>query len=80
MLAREQVRLAISRLNRNISTNDLIRMAGFALKNNYFQFNKQVKQQISATAIGTKFAPVYVCLFMDDVESKFLTTQPSGLH
>ena len=61
--------------NRNIAKNDVIRMAEFVLKNNYFEFNGQVKQQISGTAIGTKFAPTYACIFMDDVESKFLETQ-----
>ena len=50
-------------------------MTEFVLKNNYFKFNGQVKQQISGTAIGIKFAPTYVCIFMDDVESKFLKTQ-----
>ena len=50
-------------------------MAEFVLKNNYFEFNDQVKQQISGTAIGTKFAPIYACIFIDDVESKFLKTQ-----
>ena len=63
------------RENRNIATNDLIRMAEFVLKNNYFEFNRQVKQQISETAIGTKFSPTYACIFMDDVESKFLETR-----
>ena len=61
--------------NRNIATNDLIRMAEFVLKNNYFEFNGQVKQQISGTAIGTKFAPAYASIFMDNVEGKFLETQ-----
>ena len=50
-------------------------MAEFVLKNNYFEFNGQVKQQISGTAIDTKFAPAYACIFTDDVESKFLETQ-----
>ena len=49
-------------------------MAEFVLKNYYFKFNGQVKQQISGTAIGTNFAPAYACIFMDDVESKFLET------
>ena len=51
--------------NRNIATNDLIRMAEFVLKNSYFEFNGQVKQQISGTAIGTKFAPICACILMD---------------
>ena len=63
------------RKNRNIPTNDFIRMTEFVLKHNYFEFTDQVKQQISGTAIGTKFAPTYACIFMDDVESKFLKTQ-----
>ena len=50
-------------------------MAEFVLKNNYFEFNGQVKHQISGTAIGTKFAPTYACIFMDEIETKFLETQ-----
>ena len=44
------------------------------MKNN-FLFNNQIKQQISGTAIGTKCAPKYACIFMDKVETKFLETQ-----
>ena len=47
----------------------------YILKNNYFEFNGGVKQQISGTAIGTKFAPPYACIFMDQVETDFLQTQ-----
>ena len=43
-----------------IPTSELIRMADFVLKNNCFEFNGQIKQQISGTAIGTKFGPPYV--------------------
>ena len=50
-------------------------MADFVLKNNYFEFNGQIKQQISGTAIGTKFAPPYACLFMDKIETVFFETQ-----
>ena len=50
-------------------------MAKFVLKNNYFEFNGKVKQQISGTAIGTKFAPPYACMFMSKVETNFLETQ-----
>ena len=35
-------------------------MAEFALKNNYFEFNSNVKHQLSGTVIGAKFAPPYV--------------------
>ena len=50
-------------------------MAEFVLKNNYFEFNGQVKHQISGTAIGTKFASTYACIFMDEIKTKFLKTQ-----
>ena len=53
-----------------ISTEDLVKMAEFVLKNNYFEFNGQVKHEISGTAIGTKFAPPYTCIIMDEVETK----------
>ena len=52
-----------------VSTDDLVKMARFVLENNYFEFNGDVKKQISGTAIGTKFAPPYACIFMDDLET-----------
>ena len=60
------------RVNKKIGTEDLIKMAEFVLKSNYFEFNGKVKQQLSGTAIGTKFAPPYPCVFMDQVETEFL--------
>ena len=47
-------------------------MAEFVLKNNYFEFNSNVKDQISGTAIGTEFAPPYPCIYMDCMENQFL--------
>ena len=41
----------------------------------FWGFNGKTKQQISGTAIGTKLAPPYACIFMDQVESEFLKTQ-----
>ena len=58
--------------NKSISTEDLVQMAGFVLKKNYFEFNSSVKHQISGTAIRTKFAPPYACIFMDYTEKEFL--------
>ena len=58
-----------------ISTSDLVKMAKFVPQNNYFESNGETKQQISGTAIGTKFAPPYAYIFMDQVESEFLKTQ-----
>ena len=42
---------------------------------NFFEFNGQIKQQISGNAIGTTIAPAYVCLFIDKVDTAFLETQ-----
>ena len=53
----------------------LVKKAEFVLHNNYFKFNGSIKQQLSVTAIGTKFAPPYVCIFMDKLETNFLKTQ-----
>ena len=47
----------------------------FVLKNNFFEFNNDIFQQIPGTAIGTKSAPPYTCIFMDQIEIKFLRTQ-----
>ena len=58
-----------------IPTNDLVKLAEFVLKNNFFEFNNEIKQQISGTAIGTKFAPPYACIYMDKTETDFLKTQ-----
>ena len=38
----------------------------------FCKFDGKVFQQISATAIGTKFALPYACIFMDKVETDFL--------
>ena len=47
-------------------------MVQFVLKNNYFEFNSKVKQQVSGTFIGNKFASPYTCIFMDRMETEFL--------
>ena len=50
-------------------------MAEFVLSNNFFEFNSDTFQQISGTAIGTTFALPYACIYMDQVEQKFVATQ-----
>ena len=47
-------------------------MAEFVLTNNVFEFDNICKKQISGTAMGTKFAPPYACIFMDKLETDFL--------
>ena len=50
-------------------------MAEIVLKNNWFEFDSSVFQQISVTAVGTKFVQPYACIFMDQHKTKFLETQ-----
>ena len=45
------------RKQKHISTEKLVHMAEFVLKNNFFEFNGSVKQPVSGTAIGTKCEP-----------------------
>ena len=61
----------IERYSPKLPTEDRVRMADFALKNNFFKFNGEVKRQKSGMAIGTKFPPPYPCIFMDEVETEF---------
>ena len=61
------------RKNQNISTANPIRMTEFVLRNNCFEFDGKVKQQISGIAIGEKCAPNYACMYMDELENEFLS-------
>ena len=59
------------RVDKSIATEDFLQMTRFVLKNNFYEFNSKIKQQVSGTAIGTKFAPPYACIFMDKFETNF---------
>ena len=63
------------RESKQISTDNLIKLDNFVLQNYYFELNGEVKQHTLETAIKTKFAPPYACIFMDQIESDFLKTQ-----
>ena len=60
---------------KKIPTEDLVKMAEFVLNNNIFEFNSKAYRQKSGTAIGIKFTPPYACIYMGEVEQKFLKTQ-----
>ena len=68
-----------AREHKPVSTEDLVKMARFVIENNYFEFNGDVKKQISGTAIGTKFAPPHVCIFMDDLKPSFFNPSHCNL-
>ena len=57
---------------KTIPMEELLKMAEFVLKNNYFEFSHKMKKQISGTAIRTKFAPQYTLVFMSNLETEFL--------
>ena len=61
--------------DKTASTGDTIKMSKFVLKNNLLEFNSNFYKQISETAIATKFAPPYACIFMDYTETEFLKSQ-----
>ena len=48
-----------NRARKSFPTTDILKIVEFVLKNNYFEFNGNVKQQLSGTAIGTRCAPSF---------------------
>ena len=64
-----------NRTRKSVPTSNTLQMLEFVLKNNYFEFNRNDKQQSSGTAIGTKCAPPYACVFMGRVERDILESQ-----
>ena len=61
--------------NKKVSTVDIGKMVDFVLKNNLFEFDSKFCIQISRTAIRTKFAHPYDCIFMDHTGREFLKMQ-----
>ena len=59
----------------NIHSNDIIKLAEFVLSNNFFEFQRQVRQQISGTVINTKFAPPSAYIYMNKTETDFLRSK-----
>ena len=66
---------ALDKRDEKIPTEELLKIAKSLLNNNYFEFGDKVKQQISEIPIDTKFTPPYACIFMKDLEIKFLEGQ-----
>ena len=63
------------RINKKNGTKGLIKWTEFVLKIKYCEFNGKVKQQLSGTAIGTKFVPSFACILIDQVKTEFLESQ-----
>ena len=45
------------------------------LKSNFLEFDTNISEQISGTAIRKNFAPPYAYIFMEQLETKFLENQ-----
>ena len=60
-----------NRAMKSVPSSDILKMLEFFLKNDYFEFNGNVKQQLSGTVIGAKCAPPYACIFMDKAATDF---------
>ena len=58
--------------NKQISSDILIEHAEIVIKKNIFEFDEKTFRQVRGTAIGTKFVPTYVILFVADLEEKIL--------
>ena len=53
---------------------------GHILRNNVFEFDGNYFAQAKGTAMGTKMAPAYACLFMAQMEEDFLAAQDEETH
>ena len=58
--------------NKQISSDTLIELAEIVLKSNIFEFDEKSFKQVRRTEVGIKFTPLYVILFMADLEEKLL--------
>ena len=58
-----------------IPTEDILQMAEYVLKNIFFEFDGEIKQQKLGTAVGSKFKPPFACIFMDEVETQFFKSK-----
>ena len=67
-----------TREDKTVSTKNLRNLESIALKENYFELGSRLYHQKLGTAIGTKFAPPYVNLFMACIEKR--TFENSGYH
>ena len=64
------------RADKKIPSTDLVEMAEFILKNNFFEFETKIIQQISGKDIGIKFAaPDAICMFMVRRENDVLGSE-----
>ena len=59
--------------NQETPTNLIVDLAELVFRNNNFEFHGKHFLQILGTAIGTKMAPAYANLFMDELERRLIS-------
>ena len=67
-----------SRVDKQVTTDTLMELAGLALKNNIYEFSDKTYKQIYGTAIGTNFAAPYTVLFMEILEENLKRNRVFG--
>ena len=73
----QEVRSGLIVDENNVTPESILAGLELCLKNNYFQFNNKVYQQVSGIGTGLKLAPPYACLGMGQYEkSAFRSNQP----
>jgi hypothetical protein len=56
--------------------NMIAELTKLVLTGNIFEFNEQLFIQMSGTAMGTRMAPPYNCIFLAELEEKLLKNSP----
>ncbi len=60
------------------SNRSIIRLLSHVLQMNNFVFNGKMFRQIKGTAMGTKCAPAFANIYMNDIEEKYVYNNTHG--
>ena len=68
------------REDKTIPTDFLIKLLRLVLESNVFEFDKEFWIQLLGTAMGTRAAPTYANIFMNQLETEMLENCPNHLR
>ena len=74
------IKNALDTRKQTFSTDSLIELAECALKNNIFEHNNSIFEQLTGTAVGTKMSPPYGSMFMEDILNNSLLKPLAWWH
>jgi hypothetical protein len=63
-----------------LTVDDIMQLLTFIAHTTYFKFQGQVYQQKFGTAMGSPVSPLIANLFMEDLETKVITTAPQDIR